>query len=253
MMSKHSQNTKHNLRLFPCTNTAAAGLRISTKAEGILAARTMKSRIHLLLAAALAMATPSHAGMKFEIDTATCDGDPFYALDVDISCDGDKAPYCTFGDVATIEGTVEALESFDDLDVYLKACLWGSCPADSVQSTGTLCRKWLTPMDNMTCGDAGTYEVYSTAQIPASDVPQSLSWLVKVVIGFEPECEVSGDSQVSGNAYAMAPGLAFSYMGALIGTAFGAAYAVRKCDEDEDEDEEREVDFVEMVCPDAVL
>eukprot|EP00584_Thalassiosira_punctigera_P006462 CAMPEP_0172534674 /NCGR_PEP_ID=MMETSP1067-20121228/6949_1 /TAXON_ID=265564 ORGANISM="Thalassiosira punctigera, Strain Tpunct2005C2" /NCGR_SAMPLE_ID=MMETSP1067 /ASSEMBLY_ACC=CAM_ASM_000444 /LENGTH=210 /DNA_ID=CAMNT_0013319489 /DNA_START=1 /DNA_END=633 /DNA_ORIENTATION=+ len=210
----------------------------------------MKSIAISLLAATLAKL--SDASVKFQFDTATCDGDLFYDLDIAVTCDGADKPNCLFGDEATIEGTVEALNSFSDENVTFKACLWGYCPEDNIRSAGTLCDNFLMPMENQTCGDAGIYAVYNTEIIPSADIPNSWSWLVKIIIGVGVgECE----AEASGSSYQMAHGVTYSMMGALIGTAFGAAYAARNkliCTDGED-DERAADDFIEMSCPGGVV
>lgn len=194
-----------------------------------------------LLAASLA--TPSVAHVGFQVDTIGCDGDPFYGLDLTVTCDGNKSPKCLFGDTASIDGTVEAVTSFSNSNVTIKACVWGYCPADNIRSAGSLCDDWLTPIDNQTCGEIGLYTVTGEEIIPEADITNSWSWLVKIIIGFEMECEAEATSYQQSVSYSM--------MGAIIGTVFGAAYAARKkliCAENDNEDE-RAGDFIEMSCP----
>ncbi|KAL7536510.1 hypothetical protein ACHAXR_007210 [Thalassiosira sp. AJA248-18] len=206
-----------------------------------------------LLATSLAI-TSVNADIGFKINTATCDGDPFTDLDIDITCYGYNRRNCLFGDVAIIEGQVEAITSFDNsTEMIFKACIWGHCPEENIRSAGSLCGDWLTPIENQTCGEAGMYNVSNTEVIiPEADIPNSWSWLVKVIIGVEQECEAGGTNTESTNAYSY-DGMTYSMMGALIGTAFGISYAARsrmECDggygDDDEDDNERSGAFIEM-------
>ena len=125
------------------------------------------------------------------------------------------------------------------------------CPADNVRSTGYLCgnsRGWLTPLDNQTCGEPGLYNISKSEIIPESDVPDSWSWLVTVKLGNDEVCEADGTSAMSmasnylsgvgggGGRSSSSEGssggtgggdgshhVSYSMMGAIFGTAFGAA------------------------------
>lgn len=204
-----------------------------------------------LVAASLSAASVSvSADIGFHISTATCDGDPFYALDVDITCDGANSPTCLFGDTVTIEGDVMAISAFDNENITIKACLWGYCPADNIRSAGTLCDDWLTPIENQTCGEAGMYNVTMTESIPEADIPDSWSWLVSVEIGIDDEeCWAKGERQT-----ATPYGVSYSMLGALIGTLFGISYAAKNSCSDDGEDEDTESPFIEMrdVCGNEV-
>ena len=71
----------------------------------------------------MSLATPSVANVKFEFNTATCDCNSFYDLDINILYDGENKPNFLFGETATIDGTVEALGNFSNSNVTFKACV----------------------------------------------------------------------------------------------------------------------------------
>jgi hypothetical protein len=125
------------------------------------------------------------------------------------------------------------LTSFSDDSVTVKTCLMGWCPTYNVQSSGTLCRNWLTPIDNQTCGEEGVYAVYDQVVIPEADVRDGWSWLVKD----DGSSGSSSSQSSSGGGYRMTHGVTYSMMGALFGTAVGVGYAAKKklicTDEDE--------------------
>lgn len=199
-----------------------------------------------LLLVALATTTTSVSAIKFQFNTASCDGDPFNDLDIDVTCDGDASPDCLFGDVAIIDGTVEAVQNFTNSQLTFKACMWGYCPEDNIRTSGYLCN-WLTPIENQTCGLMGMYNVTGSEVIPVADITDRYSWLVTVKIGIEEECTAEGTSDESNTSYTSYR-MNYSMMGAVFGVAFGAAVVARKkCQgEEEDEDYSHASPFIEM-------
>jgi hypothetical protein len=176
--------------------------------------------IYLLTTLFAALATtPAFvaASISITFDLTSCNGDYFKDLDVDVTCDGEGD--CLFGDTTIIEGTVEAIDNFTDAELSLTPCLISYCPAENVQSAGTLCSDWLIPIENQTCGWPGMYNVTGTEIIPDSDVGDSLSGLVHIYISIVEECvkaSASSDSDSSGGYT-----INYSMMGAMVGTAFG--------------------------------
>ena len=221
----------------------------------------MKSTSVVTLLAASLAATPIEASVGFNVDTTTCNGNAFDDLDISITCEHyqDSSSTCYFGELVTIDGTVEAIDSFPDTsNVTMKACIWGYCPEENIRQVGTICN-WLTPTDNQTCGEVGGYTVHGEEYIPQADIPDSFSWLVKIHLDFSEECEVATvASQASThNGYQMPQmpkyKVSYSMMGAVIGSACGVAYAFKKkliCSDDDDvEDNVGDYtcgDFIEM-------
>lgn len=196
-----------------------------------MSSRSIISLLSTASSLLLATTTPvADAAVGITISTATCDGDPFTDLNLDIYCtQSNNAPDCLFGDTATIDGQVEAIADFENANLTLKACIGWYCPEENIRSAGSLCDDWLTPVDeNVTCGEAGLYNVSNYELIPEADIPDSWSWLLKVSIGIDQECEASGDTEeivTNANPYY---GMTYSMLGALIGTAFGISYAAKQ-------------------------
>lgn len=230
------------------------------------------SAISILAATSSLTTTPAtvNADINFEINTATCNSDPFYNMDVTVTCEnGENAPGCLFGDDALVEGIIEAYSPFNqNSNVTFKACIWNYCPADNIRSAGTLCGDWLTPIDNQTCGEVGLYSVNHAEIIPGSDMPNSWSWMVRAVNVVEDnDCSSSSSGgsgeYADGNSYQSTGGdsssdgstnhngMTYSMVGAFIGSLFGVSYAAKKkliwADEEDTAD-----DFIEMTCPGVV-
>ncbi|KAL9188907.1 hypothetical protein ACHAXT_011397 [Thalassiosira profunda] len=201
----------------------------------------MKSTRTLVLSAALAaLAAPSASALNFEVTAASCDGDPFTDLAFDATCpDGDAAPNCSFDDTVSIDGTVKAIGAFSDANMILKSCVMNYyCPSKNDQAAGML-SDWLTPLDGQEFGQAGTYQVTGSGQIPPADIPNSWSGLVTVRIGPEDECEVETTS-----SYQM---VSFSFVGLASLAVAGAACAAKRRQHRADGDiDERTTNFVEM-------
>lgn len=244
------------------------------------------SSICCLLVAVVATMPAAISAVSFRFSTASCrngDDDPFTNVNITVSCDGNhNSSGCLFGDVASIEGTVEATRSFDDSAMEYKACVWKYCPQNTIHSAGTLCEDWLTPIEDQTCGDPGLYSISRTETIPEADVGNSLSWLVTVNVGVSDDTscnhtratatatavtataktEVSpsysstnSEKSRSGEGRRRGGGesyMSYSLMGAIFGTAFGTVLATRKrCNEREEYDddelfEERPFSFTEL-------
>jgi len=179
----------------------------------------------ILLASALLSAAPSAAvsAISFSVDTATCDGDPFANLDLDVTCSGSST--CGFGDTATVSGTVEAVSAFGNSNVVIKACILTDtyCPEKYKRNAGTLCDDWLAPTSGQACGETGMYSISASETIPEADVSNALSWLVTVKIGMEDECEVEAEAEAD-SSYQMS----YSTVGLAALALGGAALASRR-------------------------
>ena len=148
----------------------------------------------LLLIAAAALSSQSATALNWQLDDFQCEGaEPFNELDIAVLCDGTNV--CTYGDTATITGTVTAIEAFSNKKLTMKPCAISYCPEAYTHEAGKLC-DWLVPVDDdLTCGDAGEYTINEELTIPnEEDLHSGVTMLsnlvkVKVEIGKEDECE----------------------------------------------------------------
>mmetsp|Transcript_17721 Transcript_17721/g.37226 ORF Transcript_17721/g.37226 Transcript_17721/m.37226 type:complete len:208 (+) Transcript_17721:72-695(+) len=194
----------------------------------------------LTLAIVALIASTTNAISFNDVET-TCDNGPIFSdQDITVVCEGDST--CTFGQTASITGTITADAAFSDSSVTLQPCLYGTICSNEYSSTvGSVC-DWLTPAgEGMECGDAGEYSVDYEVEIPSSDdVPNYLAWLsnvivVKIIVGSGEECEGEAEPEME-MAYGMV-GLGSLLVGAV---AFEARRRRRVKNDD------KAVPFVEM-------
>ncbi|KAL7464766.1 hypothetical protein ACHAXS_005102 [Conticribra weissflogii] len=161
-----------------------------------------------LTLAAVALTASTTNAISFDEVETTCDNGPIFS-DQDITVVCDEESTCTFGQTASISGTITADSAFSDTSVTLQPCLYGTiCSTEYSSNVGSVC-DWLTPVgDGMECGDAGEYTVDYEVEIPSSDdVPNYLAWLsnvivVKIIVGTGEECEEEAQPEMN-MAYGM--------------------------------------------------
>lgn len=82
---------------------------------------TSLSSISLSLLLAVAVVTTVDA-IDLQITTDKCGVDPFTNLEYTTTCNNDE---CNFGDMAYIDGTIEAITNFTDDELIVESCLMG--------------------------------------------------------------------------------------------------------------------------------
>ena len=191
----------------------------------------MKS-ISLLSSAIIATSISSVHGINFKLDTASCDGNPFKS-NIKATCNDSST--CNLGDTVDIAGTLVAHSAFDNDEINLQACAMGYCPEDASKKSGNIC-DWLVTTEYQTCGDAGTYTISYTEEIP-NDLPSNwASWVtylitIKVTVGDEEECNAQANTAYSMSSLNSAASSNSSYLMAGLGALalVGAAvYATKR-------------------------
>lgn len=171
---------------------------------------TMKSIISLL--SILGFVTTALADSQFKVSVKKCTGDTdYFKVDkASLSCDSS----CTWGSEATIVGTYTIGNTLSTVEPVITASLWG---ASLFNDTVDICHGDVSNDYGDECPDVGTYEFYTTTDLPGS--PSSWykkfsSWLsLKVVTSID-----FGDTSVQCNIHVEGQNMS-SYSSMIIGSA----------------------------------